>query len=281
MHRRTRAPHERGSGCRGGWAGAKSGDRSLLHRNALAQHRHLVDHTANHSQVMAYEQQSHAQITHQFVQQPKHFGLRRHIERCRRLVRNQQLRPASQRHGNRDALPLTAGNLMRIGPRDPFRTAAAPRAPAVQGRRALRSACRSPDGDSGGRSGSSTWRPSRISGSSAVSGSWKITALATPRCRDSVRSSAPTTCVPVQHDRATDIHGARQEASDGQRGQGLARPGFPDQTHAPARGDGERDVRAPAALPPAVMVSSSTESRLIAAPGVSDRRRRATHRRRG
>ena len=55
------------------------------------------------------------------AQQRHHLGLHRDVERRRRLVGDQQRRPARQGHGDADALALPARQLVRVGAHDALR----------------------------------------------------------------------------------------------------------------------------------------------------------------
>ena len=53
-------------------------------------------------------------LGHQLLHQLQNLLLHRDVERRGGLVSNQEIRPAGQRHGNGDALALTARELVRI-----------------------------------------------------------------------------------------------------------------------------------------------------------------------
>jgi len=53
----------------------------------------------HHRYVVAYEQQRHRRLRHELVQQTEHPRLNRDVERCRRLIGQEQCRPAGYRHG--------------------------------------------------------------------------------------------------------------------------------------------------------------------------------------
>ena len=81
---------------------------------AGAHDREAVGDAGHHRQIMRDEHQPHAVLVDQPAQQIEDPRLGRHVERRRRLVRDQQLR--AQRHGHRDhhPLPLAARQLVRI-----------------------------------------------------------------------------------------------------------------------------------------------------------------------
>ena len=63
---------------------------------------------------MGNHQVSELSLLLQFCQQIEDLRLHRHIQRRRRLIQQQYLRLKNQRSGYRHALPLPAGELMRI-----------------------------------------------------------------------------------------------------------------------------------------------------------------------
>ena len=75
---------------------------------------HFVGHFGDHAQIVRDEQDRHAAFVAQLAQQVENLGLDRHVERRRRLVGDQQLRIAGQRHRDHHPLPLPAGQLVRI-----------------------------------------------------------------------------------------------------------------------------------------------------------------------
>ena len=120
----------------------------------------------------------HAALGDQVGDQVEDLSLDGDVERRGRLVGDQQVGLAGQRHGDGDALALAAGELVRIGI-DALRRIG--KADAIeQGdrfvarlRRRTSRVCR--------RSGSATWRPIVCIGLSAVIGSWKIMLMRLPR----------------------------------------------------------------------------------------------------
>ena len=90
--------------------------------------------------------------------------------------------------------------------------------------------------------GSATCRPIFISGSRAVSGSWKTVAATAPRRRFSVRSGAPRTCVSPSVIEPVAVMAGRQEAYGGEGGQRLAGAGFADEAETLAGSEVEGKV---------------------------------------
>ena len=68
----------------------------------------------NNPKIVGDHQVSELSLPLQFRQQVKDLSLHRHIQRRRRLIQQQHLRLKNQRSGYRHALPLPAGELMRI-----------------------------------------------------------------------------------------------------------------------------------------------------------------------
>ena len=111
------------------------------------------------------------------VEQPQDPGLDGDVERGRRLVGDQQLRPAGERDRDRDPLAHPARELVRVrvqrrarGPGSAPRRAARPRARRAARRSSPR--CR--------RTCSVSWRPIESIGCSDVIGSWKTIASSRP-----------------------------------------------------------------------------------------------------
>ena len=67
-----------------------------------------------HRQVVGYEDQRHPVLVDEGVQQRQDLGLDRHVERRRRLIGDQQPRPAGECHRDRDTLQLAARELVRV-----------------------------------------------------------------------------------------------------------------------------------------------------------------------
>ncbi|MOA52266.1 hypothetical protein D3C78_1755330 [compost metagenome] len=63
---------------------------------------------------MRHEDQTHASIGDELVEDAKHFELYRHVERRGRLVGDQEFRPGNQHHRDHRALAHAARNLVRV-----------------------------------------------------------------------------------------------------------------------------------------------------------------------
>lgn len=90
------------------------GGGALLHDPARVHHREPVTGVREHRQVVADHDQTEVLLGHQLLDQPQDLSLDHHIESRRRLVRDDQVRVAGQRHRDHHTLPLTAGELVRI-----------------------------------------------------------------------------------------------------------------------------------------------------------------------
>ncbi len=124
----------------------------------------------------------------QLGQQLEDLRLHRHVERRGRLVGDQHVGVAGERHGDHHPLPLAAGELVRVGVDPPLGLGDADEAQELDDARAglgLRA----------GRDGSAAARPagrrSGRAGSSEVIGSWKIMVILSPRILLSSRSGSP------------------------------------------------------------------------------------------
>ena len=101
--------------------------RPFLDHPAEIHHRDRIGHLGDDAEVMGDQHQGHADIVLQLPEQIENLGLDRHIERRRRFVGDDQLRPARQRHGDHHPLVHAARKLVgvfldppiRIGDADP------------------------------------------------------------------------------------------------------------------------------------------------------------------
>src|SRR5262249_17567388 len=75
---------------------------------------HALRRLGDDAHVVGDEQDRHAELGLQLVEELEDLGLDRHVERGGRLVRDQEIRAAGQRHGDHHALPHAAGQLVRI-----------------------------------------------------------------------------------------------------------------------------------------------------------------------
>ncbi len=76
--------------------------------------RHPVGHVGDDGQVVGDEEQAHALLALQVLEQGQDLRLDRHVERRRRLVGDQEVGLGRERHGDHDALLLAAGEAKRI-----------------------------------------------------------------------------------------------------------------------------------------------------------------------
>ena len=78
--------------------------RSGLHNLAGIHHRNPVRHLGDDPKIVRNEQQGHPALALKLTQHVEHLGLNRHVERRRRLIRDEKRGVAGQRH--RDHHPL-------------------------------------------------------------------------------------------------------------------------------------------------------------------------------
>ncbi len=158
----------------------------------------VVAQPGDDAEVVRDHDQPAAALGHQRAQQVQDLRLDGDVERRRRLVGDQQFRPAGDRDGDHDPLAHAAGELVRIlaeaadrvGDADPVAAAARPRPSASP---LLSPACRA--------STSVSCRPMVTTGFSDVIGSWKIIATSRPRTSRSSRWSSRRQLVAVQRAR--------------------------------------------------------------------------------
>ena len=79
-------------------------------------HQDAPDGVGDHAHIVGDQDEAHAAIALEREQQLQDLRLNGHVERGRRLVRDQNLRVACDRHGDHHPLVHAAGKLMRIGP---------------------------------------------------------------------------------------------------------------------------------------------------------------------
>ena len=79
----------------------------------MLHHHDAVRDLGHNAKIMGDEHHAGVVPGLKFGDQPQDLRLRRHVERCRRLVRNQEARVEDQGHRDHRALPLAAGQLVR------------------------------------------------------------------------------------------------------------------------------------------------------------------------
>ncbi|MNI50796.1 hypothetical protein D3C73_1054850 [compost metagenome] len=86
-----------------------------------AEHHHrAVGDLGDDTHVVGNEKHGHAAIGLQFPNEVEDLRLDGDVERCRRFVSNEQFRAAGERHRDHNALPHTAGKVVRIFRQPPF-----------------------------------------------------------------------------------------------------------------------------------------------------------------
>ena len=81
---------------------------SLLHDSARIHHKDIICHISDNSHVVCDQNNRRIELLTKLPDQVKDLSLYRHIQRCRWLVRNQQLRTAQQAHCDHDTLAHAA-----------------------------------------------------------------------------------------------------------------------------------------------------------------------------
>jgi hypothetical protein len=103
------------------WPRQHLAHRAELDEFAGPEHGDPVGNFAHHPEIVGDEQHGHAALALQFLDESEDLRLRGHVERGRRLVGDQQSGFEHERHGDHDALPLPARELMRVGGKHPLR----------------------------------------------------------------------------------------------------------------------------------------------------------------
>ena len=86
----------------------------ILDDLSAVHHRDAIRRLCDHAEIVRDEDDGHAHLALQLLEQLEDLRLNRHVQRRRRLVGDQHRRPARQRHGDHHALPHAAGQLVRI-----------------------------------------------------------------------------------------------------------------------------------------------------------------------
>ena len=187
---------------------------------ARVHHRDPVRPAGDHPEVVGHQDDRHPQPQPQVVDQLEDLLLDGDVQGGRRLVGDQQLRLAGQRHRDHHPLPHTAGELVRVLG-DPFpgpwhaRPGQAPRRPGPGPAPWWRRRC--------SRTASAICLPTVMVGFSEVSGSWKIMPISLPRTWRMSWSESVLISRPLELDAAAgDRPAGRQQVHDRQRGHRLA-----------------------------------------------------------
>src|SRR5262245_64157440 len=89
----------------------------LLYHAAGIHHENTLAGLGDDTQIVGYQDDGGAELLLQVQHEIQDLGLDRHVERRGRLVGNEHLRVAAQRHGDHHALPHTTGQLVRVFPK--------------------------------------------------------------------------------------------------------------------------------------------------------------------
>ena len=99
-----------------GGGGEQLPHRCLFQLFTVAHHDNLVRHFRDHGHIMRDEDHRHAQFGLQLADGVEDLRLNGHVQRGRRLIRDQKLRPARQRHRDHHALQHPARQLVWMLP---------------------------------------------------------------------------------------------------------------------------------------------------------------------
>ena len=174
------------------------------------------------AEVVRDQQDRHAEPLAQLAQQLEDLRLDRHVERGRRLVGDQQLRVARERHRDHHALAHAAGQLVRVVVARAGRPRGCRRARASRPRAPRASFARRPRWS---RTASAICSPTVKTGLSEVIGSWKIIEISLPRILSISRSSRLSEVAALEDDPALARRsrpGSSTQAHDRQRRHRLA-----------------------------------------------------------
>ncbi|KPG85659.1 hypothetical protein AEQ27_05190 [Frigoribacterium sp. RIT-PI-h] len=106
--------------------------RRVLDDPALVHDGDLVRHGRHDAEVVADQHDRHAEFDRQIADQFEHGRLRHDVEGGGRLVEHQKLRSGRDGHGDRDALLLSARELVRVAPHDRLGAGPAPVSPEFE-----------------------------------------------------------------------------------------------------------------------------------------------------
>ena len=190
-------------------------DRRLLDLASGVHDEHAVGDVGDDAEVVRDQDDRRAEPLADVAHQVEDARLDRHVERGRRLVGDEHLRVARERHRDHHALPHAAGELVRVLVDAPRRARGCARG------RAARPRAGSPRVASVERCCSSTsaiWRPTRNDGLSDVIGSWKTNAICRPRIRRICLDDAASSSMPSKRARAVDLRASAAAAAGGSSG---------------------------------------------------------------
>ncbi|GAA3219662.1 hypothetical protein GCM10020256_24950 [Streptomyces thermocoprophilus] len=112
------------------------GDRAFFDDAPAAHDEHVVHALGGDADVVGDQQQAHAGLRAQGVQQVQDLGLHGHVEGGGRLVGDQQFGSAGEGHGDQGPLAHAAAELVRPGPGTPYRVGDAHAVQHLHGTRA-------------------------------------------------------------------------------------------------------------------------------------------------
>ena len=141
-------------------------------------HRDAIGRLGNHAEVVRDQQQRQVELALHLAQQLEDLRLHRHVQRGRRLVGDDERRPAGERDRHHHALPHAAGQLVRIVVDALVGIDDLHRAQQIDGARPRVARARPARGPI---SASAMCAPTRITGLSAAIGSWNTKPMPAPR----------------------------------------------------------------------------------------------------
>ncbi len=154
----------------------------------------------DHREVVRDEDEADAELILERHQQLQDLILDRDVERRRRLVAEEELRLGRERDRDHHALPEPARQLVRVRVGARRSTSGMPdEAHQLERARPAPAACRARAGRAAPRA---IWSPTRMTGLSAVIGSWKTMPMRARAARGAGFSSSVRTSTAVERDRA-------------------------------------------------------------------------------
>ncbi|STT07667.1 Uncharacterised protein [Klebsiella michiganensis] len=87
---------------------------TIFHRASGVHHQHLIADPGDDAEIVGNHNDRRIELALELIKQCHYLRLHGYVQRRCRLIGNQQLRPAQQRHRNHDALAHPAGKLVRI-----------------------------------------------------------------------------------------------------------------------------------------------------------------------
>ena len=218
--------------------GGELDDAAVLHDGDLV--AGLVAGLSDDGEIVRDEEHGEAEGAAQGAEEVEHLGLDGDVECGGGLVGDEQAGTVDDGHGDEDALALAAGELVGVVADAVLGVGEGDLVHGGEDARSL-TAARLSEGW-WARTASAICSPMRMTGLSAVMGSWKIMAMSRPRRRRMESSGRVMRSVESNKMRAGGSGLRGEKAQDGERGGGFAGAGFAYQAEGSAGGDGEGDL---------------------------------------